>query len=613
VPVSDIDGARAALLARRPEELLGLAECGWLDVKGAPYQLDQPGGPEELAKDVAAFANTKTGGLLLVGLKTRKEHDVEIIEQVRPLPRERVDLDQYRKLIRARVIPVPHDVAVEWIDCEDGKGVLLIDVPAQPPGRLPYAVSGMDQRRAAVAVPIRDGDATRWLPQAEMQAMLAFGWTHVGGPSDAFLQLFADQRAFISRAVAATGRLDSPAVTGPGIGDGEPGWTGVFQKAHADLARQGLDLGKPSAPVEWDGPGVVQYFHLNNEPHGWVLAALPNSQAVAVDGRVWKEIGRAGSEALSYSPLQAVGYPAPDKEITRVVAASDSRIELTNGQWGKSWLVRDEAAGRWNWQPNPSFNMNNTPAAGNWSAENARILRLRAIATLPWADADDREITTKRREAIVSALPTSGISRLLRDLSDKCGLVARTSEWHRGPNRNAPDWLSYSSAASAESGNRVLEAEVMIAMPHSMNSSVVTCTELRVHAEGLRDALGTGCRLSIGEVAEFLLEAWKTSTEVLPGAVTDDPMRHLWASPPVVDLRIIAEEKFDGGPGGMRTLDDYIDLSPLGETDQSPLRAMSVAVTAPIVLAQTERRNITRRALAYMTSRYGYLDAIDWL
>jgi hypothetical protein len=31
--------------------------------------------------------------------------------------------------------------------------------------------------------------------------------------------------------------------------------------------------------------------------------------------------------------------------------------------------------------------------------------------------------------------------------------------------------LSYSSAACAASGSRVLEAEVMIAMPHSMNSS----------------------------------------------------------------------------------------------------------------------------------------------
>jgi hypothetical protein len=67
--------------------LLGLAECGWLDAKDGIYQLDDPAGAEELAKDVAAFANAKGGGLLLVGFSTRKEHDGEVLDRVRPVPR----------------------------------------------------------------------------------------------------------------------------------------------------------------------------------------------------------------------------------------------------------------------------------------------------------------------------------------------------------------------------------------------------------------------------------------------------------------------------------------------------------------------------------------------
>ena len=35
VPAIDIDHARAALHAGRPEELVGLAECSWLEVKAA--------------------------------------------------------------------------------------------------------------------------------------------------------------------------------------------------------------------------------------------------------------------------------------------------------------------------------------------------------------------------------------------------------------------------------------------------------------------------------------------------------------------------------------------------------------------------------------------------
>ena len=79
VLVSDVDGARAALRAGRPEDLLDVTECGWLDVKSGVYRLDDPASAEELAKDVAAFANTKTGGLLLIGFSTRKDpHQIEL-------------------------------------------------------------------------------------------------------------------------------------------------------------------------------------------------------------------------------------------------------------------------------------------------------------------------------------------------------------------------------------------------------------------------------------------------------------------------------------------------------------------------------------------------------
>ena len=95
VPVSNIEAARTALYAQRQEDLLGLIECDWLDVKSGIYVLDDPAGAEELAKDVAAFANAKTGGLLLVGFATRKEHDAEVIDRVRPVQKGIVDLDRY--------------------------------------------------------------------------------------------------------------------------------------------------------------------------------------------------------------------------------------------------------------------------------------------------------------------------------------------------------------------------------------------------------------------------------------------------------------------------------------------------------------------------------------
>ncbi len=197
VPIADVDSARAALRTKKLEELLGLVECGWLDAKSGVYKLDDPAGAEELAKDVAGFANSTTGGLLLVGFSTQKQGDCEVLDSVRPVPRNLVDLDRHRKLIRERVIPPPRDVNVEWIDCGSGKGILVIDVPAQPPARLPHVVPGptksTEVSRLSVAVPVREADATAWLPQAEIQRLLAAGWTATGGPSDEFLSSLFEQ------------------------------------------------------------------------------------------------------------------------------------------------------------------------------------------------------------------------------------------------------------------------------------------------------------------------------------------------------------------------------------------------------------------------------------
>ena len=65
----------------------------------------------------------------------------EILDQIRPVPRGLVDLDRHRKLLE-RIIPAPLYVTVDCVGRGDGKGILFIDVPAQPPTCLPYLVPG---------------------------------------------------------------------------------------------------------------------------------------------------------------------------------------------------------------------------------------------------------------------------------------------------------------------------------------------------------------------------------------------------------------------------------------------------------------------------------------
>lgn len=186
MPVTNIDEVRRALKESRFDVLLGLEESSWLDVKKGIYHLDNPEHEQELLKDVAGFANTSTGGLLVVGFKTEQPHDVEIVSELNPVPRKLVDLDRHRKLIDGKLIPTVRGLSVNWIDCGEEKGVLVIDIPAQPPTSQPLVVPGPTKGAPpdSVAVPMRRGDRTTWLPRAQIQALLATGWAVTGAPAE---------------------------------------------------------------------------------------------------------------------------------------------------------------------------------------------------------------------------------------------------------------------------------------------------------------------------------------------------------------------------------------------------------------------------------------------
>jgi hypothetical protein len=616
VPVSDLDGARAALRDGKPAELLGLAECRWLDAKDGVYQLDDPAKAEELVKDVAGFANAKAGGLLLVGVSTRKEHDREILDQVRPVQRALVDLDRHRKLIRERVIPPPRGVSVEWIDCGQGTGVLAIDVPAQPPACLPYVVPGPARAatvsRVSVAVPVREGDATPWLPQAEIQRLLAAGWAATGGPSEEFLT------GLIEQAVTAAHRGPPTAAPAFQIGDGEPGWKGTFQQGWSDLMKDGTWIGDPATAVYVDGPGVVQHFEPHLAAFGWVLCALPHRRPVAVAGEVWQALQRAGSGVPGGDALGAIGFPAPAPGATRKISAEATSADLAGGRWGEGRLLRDPGGEEWRWEPDVRFAMSMTRAAGYWTADPAaQQLRLRAIATLSWAEAGELTVAAPRRLDLEQALPTSTLAGAVTALSRHRGADLRAADWTRGPNRNALDGLSYSTVITAPDGGTALSAEVMMALPSTMNSSVVTCAEVRIaDLTAWAEALAASgapphqdLRLSWEEVAEFFTIAWQTATETLVAVVTDNIPAMLWGDPPTVELRLTAERRFDNTPRPQPMLDEYIDMSPLGRSDRGQLREMAVTIIAPPRPGTPGRRAQTSAALVYMAQQFGFLNA----
>lgn len=85
--------------------MIGQEECTCLDVKAAAYNLDDVADKVELAQDVARCSNAEGGGLLIVGMRTRR---VDGTEKISALTKTRVNTRsprRYRDVIDNKVHP----------------------------------------------------------------------------------------------------------------------------------------------------------------------------------------------------------------------------------------------------------------------------------------------------------------------------------------------------------------------------------------------------------------------------------------------------------------------------------------------------------------------------
>jgi hypothetical protein len=440
-------------------------------------------GTEERLTPVAAYATPAAGGLLLIGFKALVEDGEEVVSELGPIPRAKVDVDQYRKIIRERVMPPPRGLRVEWLDCGNARGILVIDIPAQSRAGLPFVIpgpSGNDKtNKLSIAVPVREADGTHWLPQSEIRRLLALGWAEAGGPSDDVV-----------------------------VGAGEPGWKRQFRDAY-DRACQLIRLGRPVTEVYRAGPGVVQCFEPNGSANGWVLCALPDCLPVLVTEVVWEALHAAGSGEPGGDALDALGLPFVDANDVRPARLIDEQVavvDLRGGRWGDGRLVRGDVGHTWSWEPQPSFSPDVTRSAANWTAGGTPPqLRVRAIATLPWTRNGNHAISAAGRREFSENLSGSDLAGAVTTLSLRRGAKLRAADWSPGPNRNALDAASFSTTIKAPDRRSALSGEVMIALPNSMCSAVVACAELRVDdlaawADALQPAGGPAARKTSQEL-----------------------------------------------------------------------------------------------------------------
>ncbi|MEU9575336.1 ATP-binding protein [Streptomyces massasporeus] len=181
--LDDIDYSSIAELVGNAEA----AESEDLDYKRAHYGADDKG-REELAKDVAAFAN-HTGGLLVLGMAEDKGVPSKVFD---------VDLDdRHLRHIRQVVAnntapPVAYEaIAVPNPEAPDN-GFLLLAVPRSPAG--PHAATAPPTKpsRDALRYPRRGSSKTEWLTETDVATAYRARYTAAAERDERLLKVEED-------------------------------------------------------------------------------------------------------------------------------------------------------------------------------------------------------------------------------------------------------------------------------------------------------------------------------------------------------------------------------------------------------------------------------------
>lgn len=604
VTARDAAEARDALREGRPELLAGTRECAWLDAKGQPYLLDQPKSAAELAKDVAALANTG-GGVIVIGLRTRREGSSEVIDEVRPVPTSMVDRDRYRKLVRERVFPFVRDFSTWWIATDEERGVLVIDVPAQVSRDKPFVVSGGDGSQGAadggsVAVPLRDDDGTHWLSGQELHRLLTAGWNVSGPPAP---------RVVVAAAPAA------PAIK---VGEGDPLWAQEFREAYSVAGGSGR-LGTPTDLITPAGPGVIQHLiGRNQEPAA--ICAVPDHKPVVIGGDPWRFILKQCRDASPADYLAMAGLPVSD-DTSRT---GQRVIRLAGGEWGPGELVQDQRGEPWRWRPVPRLEVAPAFQADRWSriaqpgAEPDLVIR--ADMFLPWRGADSWRIDKRGRGRLLDALPAADLTTCMATLASRRGIGETDPGWdiipERDGGRQSEQTAQYWSVLRATEGPLACTGEAMLVLPGGHRRESVQASaaiRIRLAPDGIPEE-NANRRLTVTELVDALAAAWQTAMLVIPLALVEDPVAVPLAGPPIAELYVRAVEKYVDGRPEYSNLPDLIDLSPLGRATGSQLRQGGISVTAPLETSPEERKGLVRRAVHRMAvNQWGFIEADDTL
>lgn len=164
-------GVRLLALSGLPESLVGQPESVWLEAKQKGYGVRDEGQRHEMALDFAALANSQTGGIIIVGLRTVRDlSGQDVISEVVGCPLGSISPDVYFAVARDRIVPRIEGFDVHLVPWQD-RCLLVVEVPSQPDYIKPFIVKGGIIKTGKVSgasftIPNRVG-SNRWSTSAE--------------------------------------------------------------------------------------------------------------------------------------------------------------------------------------------------------------------------------------------------------------------------------------------------------------------------------------------------------------------------------------------------------------------------------------------------------------
>lgn len=179
--LSTAEGVYLAATSGNVEILIGSPEGRHFDAKEKGYTLRSDEEKFEFSLDLASFANTDMGGVILLGVATKKDpNGQDVVDRVPGCRPGSLNLMQMTDVANSWIVPPIEGLELRLATALEGKHLCVIFVPPQPAYTQPFVVrrGTIDRGKisgSVVTVPYRTGHGKLTMSPEALHSLLVAG------------------------------------------------------------------------------------------------------------------------------------------------------------------------------------------------------------------------------------------------------------------------------------------------------------------------------------------------------------------------------------------------------------------------------------------------------